>query len=302
MAAYRSSRNEQEEQGGEGLFVGMPIFGYTESMLNDRCHGRAGRTHSQRLVWLSLWFGAVALAAACGGTTVIENGNGSSGSAGSGTTTTASGMTSSSSGTTGCTLGSCADGFYCATYPNSCDSQGSCQPAVDLCDDDCPGICGCDGEFYCNECTAQAAGVDVTPDKKGCLPANVEYDAQAWFGAFDHIIISRADYTNDTCIVLSLAAPYMSEPAYALTMPQSWGVSYLSASASAIDCFEGGSTSMVIAADGAVGSVDWKVEPNMYFPCEVSVAATISFSAPFPGLGVTESFEVTSLIVEGACF
>jgi len=33
-----------------------------------------------------------------------------------------------------------------------------------ICTTDCPGVCGCDGVTYCNECNANAAGItEVTP-------------------------------------------------------------------------------------------------------------------------------------------
>jgi hypothetical protein len=41
------------------------------------------------------------------------------------------------------------------------ESFGFCQPRPQLCPlDDCPGVCGCDGRFYCNSCLAHVAGTD----------------------------------------------------------------------------------------------------------------------------------------------
>jgi len=30
-----------------------------------------------------------------------------------------------------------------------------------ICTQDCPGVCGCDGETYCNECIANSKGISV---------------------------------------------------------------------------------------------------------------------------------------------
>ncbi len=33
-----------------------------------------------------------------------------------------------------------------------------------ICTQDCPGVCGCDGETYCNECIANSMGISVVSD------------------------------------------------------------------------------------------------------------------------------------------
>lgn len=68
----------------------------------------------------------------------------------------------------------CAPGQYCAYPPElgpacgALDGLGVCQIAEDACDDDCPGVCGCDGQFYCNACQAHQAGTDVS-DSMSCM-------------------------------------------------------------------------------------------------------------------------------------
>jgi hypothetical protein len=42
------------------------------------------------------------------------------------------------------------------------DGMGECRPKPTGCPEDCPGVCGCDLQFYCNECMASVAGVDIT--------------------------------------------------------------------------------------------------------------------------------------------
>lgn len=43
------------------------------------------------------------------------------------------------------------------------DIAGICMPRPGACPKDCPGVCGCDGKFYCNACEAHAAGTDDAP-------------------------------------------------------------------------------------------------------------------------------------------
>jgi len=63
---------------------------------------------------------------------------------------------------------------YCAYPDGSCghdDGQGVCMPRPNgACPPDCPGVCGCDGQFYCSECSAHEAGVDLDPFAS-CSPA-----------------------------------------------------------------------------------------------------------------------------------
>lgn len=49
----------------------------------------------------------------------------------------------------------------CGTF----DAPGQCKPRPQGCPLDCPGVCGCDGQFYCNACAANAQGVAVSPDQ-----------------------------------------------------------------------------------------------------------------------------------------
>jgi hypothetical protein len=58
----------------------------------------------------------------------------------------------------------CPEGYYC-DFPPGCgvaDETGICVKTPEVCDDDCPGVCGCDGQLYCNACMANAAGIDTS--------------------------------------------------------------------------------------------------------------------------------------------
>jgi hypothetical protein len=53
------------------------------------------------------------------------------------------------------------------------DPFGICQPRPQLCPLDCPGVCGCNGHFYCNACLAHVAGTDDSSDTS-CLPSRLD--------------------------------------------------------------------------------------------------------------------------------
>lgn len=68
----------------------------------------------------------------------------------------------------------CATDEFCDFEPNDCgaaDMLGTCRKRPEACLADCPGVCGCDGRFYCNACTAQSVGVDSSSDTS-CMRAD----------------------------------------------------------------------------------------------------------------------------------
>jgi hypothetical protein len=68
---------------------------------------------------------------------------------------------------------SCAQTEYCL-YPADAgcgfaDGQGTCVPKKTACDTVClTPICGCDGQYYCNECALSQNGVSAAPDSSYC--------------------------------------------------------------------------------------------------------------------------------------
>lgn len=51
---------------------------------------------------------------------------------------------------------------------SSCNKENSCydddlyqQHKDDICTTDCPGVVGCDGKTYCNECEAMRNGISI---------------------------------------------------------------------------------------------------------------------------------------------
>ncbi|MEM9073853.1 MAG: hypothetical protein AAGE52_35505 [Myxococcota bacterium] len=56
----------------------------------------------------------------------------------------------------------CGPDEHCV-FEEGCAGAGTCAPRPTTCPTDCPGVCGCDGVFYCNECVASLAGQVVDP-------------------------------------------------------------------------------------------------------------------------------------------
>lgn len=152
--------------------------------------------------WIVVMCGVVAIAG-CGGSSTTRAGSGQDGGAGSGSGGVA-GTAGTGAGGSGAQAGSggggasgaagsggsggldggskicgtiagltCGAGEWCDYPPsqpsgkNYCggdDSGGYCRARPQGCTADCPGVCGCDGKFYCNTCMAHAAGTDDTND------------------------------------------------------------------------------------------------------------------------------------------
>ncbi len=52
--------------------------------------------------------------------------------------------------------------FSCNKESNGCyDAKFHAEHKDDICNASCPGVIGCDGNFYCNECEANRQGIVV---------------------------------------------------------------------------------------------------------------------------------------------
>jgi len=150
-------------------------------------------------VWIALGCAALAPLASCSSTDCAEatggatceptGGTGGIGGAGGTTNTGGSAGTGGTAGSGGSAgdPGSDGGGAVCGgiaslrcSEPDTtfCDYEdksvcgmgditGVCTPRPDNCTKDCPGVCGCNGMFYCNACEAQRAGTDALPTGTG---------------------------------------------------------------------------------------------------------------------------------------
>jgi hypothetical protein len=68
----------------------------------------------------------------------------------------------------------CASNEFCDFASDTCgvsDEQGRCRARPTSCDDRLAPVCGCDGVTHSNECSANAAGVDVSASGSCPVPA-----------------------------------------------------------------------------------------------------------------------------------
>jgi hypothetical protein len=74
-----------------------------------------------------------------------------------------------------CADGACARGELCSVPREAaCATDASsarCVPLPEHCDLGCPGVCGCDGRFYCNPCLAQQRGRTAVAPSESCAEA-----------------------------------------------------------------------------------------------------------------------------------
>lgn len=217
------------------------------------------------------------------------------------TTSTASGTTTMCGGKTGAT---CAPDEWCDFADGSCgvaDQTGVCTPKPPGCTADCPGVCACDGQFYCNACGAAEKGIDVSIST-ACLPDNAEYTAKLWLGGLDHLVVRKADFQRDLCLEVFLDAPMMMQDPYYIQAPQSYVATHAIAIQGAMNCYaDVAPDPLIIEATGGKGILDWPLGPMMYYPCELDIDVALTFDGSASWLMPYETMKATGVKVEGGC-
>jgi len=276
-----------------------------------------------RLLLPPLLFLALLISGGCGSDVLVSGGGTGGSAASSGSSSAGTGGSSASSGTpTGGFGGGGGDGGggagvcggpqdipcqpdeYCDLPGESCEGLGVCAPRPDGCDDDCPGVCGCDGQFYCNACGAFSAGVDVSSEPF-CDSPGVEYRALLWLGGLDHLIVRKKDPLRDVCVTLFADWPMENAPGYGMQMPDGWGVSHAMITNHAADCDDWQAPPLgdQLSADGGNGALSWQVPPGLYYPCELSLDLVLTFTSALPWVSPVEPMVADAVTIEGdGCF
>ncbi|MFT3773609.1 MAG: hypothetical protein QM820_50180 [Minicystis sp.] len=253
---------------------------------------------------------AITLLAACG-SEVIDNPTGGTGGS---ATTSGTGGTSTTSGTGGSTttattgtggapavcggkIGApCGPDEWCQFDPSAqCggfDETGICQPKPPGCTADCPGVCGCDGKFYCNACSAHEAGVDVNPNLTCDVEEMDSYRAVNVFTNVPRFVILKSSPSRNLCFRL------MVEP-----NPNGWHVTVAQATNDLNDCAIGPGSPPSPMGDQALGSPSSGMVTVMGY--EVGCIASIHQKMTFPNnpdwAPPAEAFDADALGIEGGC-
>jgi hypothetical protein len=255
--------------------------------------------------------GLLALSA-CGGKVVVEldaEADVGSSTAAAPNTTSAGSATSASSGGVGGGAPSCGgkQGGECAVDqwcryepPSDCgggDETGVCEPRPQGCPADCPGVCGCDGLFYCNECEAHAAGFDTT----GEMQCGVEgdYSALNLFTGAPRAALLKADPVRDLCFRIVTIA--VAGATLELTLAPGSSIESAEVTDHASDCAPWGGgfppppLGSSFAATGAAGTL------SLGAACDVEVHGNLFFEGAPAWVPVDEQLEAVGVPIEGGC-
>jgi hypothetical protein len=237
----------------------------------------------------------------CAGDVVGETAGGTTGGATSG----GGGKAETRCG--GVTGATCAADEWCRyDVAGSCgdvDVSGTCEQRPTTCDEDCPGICGCDGQFYCNGCLANAAGLDVSSDVDCLVMPGEGYSAVALATGVPRYAIFKAMPAAGLCVRLVVAGAGLGGDGYGITSTMNWTVENAEITNDPADCalsaagFPVEPASMVVGASGGSGSLK---QDSIDLPCTVDIHATLNFPQDFPWVPPTASLDADGLVIQGA--
>ena len=261
---------------------------------------------------LSSLLAAAAITAGCGGNVLVDStGSGGTGNTGAGGIGGFGGIGGTGgTGNTGGVYPACggdfgsqcppdmwcdyADGFTCGDL----GVDGTCMPKPSGCPADCPGVCGCDGFFYCNACGAQQAGVDVDTSLD-CGATMDEYSATYLPTGAIRYAIFKAEPAEDRCLVIVVGTG-SGIPGVDITM--GWGVENVIITPSAKDCAIGSDwwpPAIGVKTDLIKGSIK---HDNIEWPCAVSVDVVVGFPPGGPSWVPAEDFmKANSVTIAGGC-
>lgn len=128
--------------------------------------------------------------------------------------------------------------------------------------------------------------------------ADVAYAAFFWAGGLDHVMIHKADFTNDRCTTLHLAWPGQPQPDLAITVPDEFAAQNAAIAIGTEGCLEGMPMGEAVAASAGAGAVDWQKGREMFCPLMLDVDVVLDFPQDLPWVPAQEQLQTSAIPVQ----
>jgi hypothetical protein len=201
----------------------------------------------------------------------------------------------------------CAENEWCKfDIPGSCgkgDESGTCSPKPEGCTETCPGVCGCDGVFYCHECAARSAGVDAS-GSTACFPA-AEYKAENIYTGVPRFAVFKSDPVRSICVRFIVQAS--GNQGSGFMPPDGWDFNIIQITNNLSDCQPGPMgwleppAGEVAEPIGGAGAMTLTYPQGVPDPCLVSMHGYLEFAPASPWLPVMEQLDADDVMVVGGC-
>jgi hypothetical protein len=126
----------------------------------------------------------------------------------------------------------------------------------------------------------------------------VEYAAFFFSGGLNHVMIHRADVTNDRCTTLHLAWPGGMMPDLAITAPDDYAAQNAQISEGVVDCLAGMPMGEAVPAVAGSGAVKWMKGPMEFCPLQLDIDVTLDFAQDLPWVPAQEQLQATAIPVQ----
>jgi len=127
---------------------------------------------------------------------------------------------------------------------------------------------------------------------------DVQYAAFFWAGGLDHLLVHRADFTNDRCTTIHFAWPGGVNPDLAITAPNDWAAADARTTMGTAGCLAGEPLGAEEYATGGSGTATWQQDPNEYCPPQIDLDLVLDFPPGMPWVPAQEHMFVTALPVQ----
>lgn len=148
------------------------------------------------------------------------------------------------------------------------------------------------------ETTTGETTTTTTTTETTAADPDVQYAAFFFAGGLDHILIHKADFTNDRCTTLHLARPTDGDPSLAITVPDEWGPQNAGIVMGTAGCLDGMLGDFGVAATAGAGVVAWPPDPMQLCPAAIDLDLSLDFPQDQPWVPAQEPLTIAGLPVQ----